>query len=333
MDPNEKTDLVDLIADAVDATPDEPVTDVAEAVEQEVTGTTEEVAEVTETTEVAEEVETPPEPVETLVEPEPEKSEHDKAVDKEIAELGLKEKSSARFRELANRARERDEFESRYNEQAKVFDHMEKAGISGEQFGVMTAIAADVNSGDPVREERAYKALMAEAGALAQKLGYRTEGHNPLSAHPDLAKRVEDGLLDENDALELARARQMQTRQTEFREKRGTEDAKAEELRSVKASLNVLERDLSADPLYSAKRAIAEPMLKRMIARGLPPSDWVDTYRELVESARVSAPAPKPAAVVKPAPDNRARPNGAAGKPVSTNTADLIAQGLGLSAE
>lgn len=336
MDPNEKeNELVDLIAGNVSATEEEPVEDVAAAVTDELTPDdpeqeAEEVAEeVVEEEEPAEEA-----PTEETNADEPEKSEHDKAVDKEIADLGLKEKSSARFRELANRAKERDEFETRYKESQAVFDHMEQAGINGEQFGIMTAIASDVNSGDPIREERAYKALMAEASALAQKLGIRTEGHNPLSAHADLKTRVDEGTLDENDALELARARAMQTRTVQHHEQTSAKTQHEQVIAGARDSLTALETQLKAqDPQYAAKRAIIEPLLRAQIASGaLPPDQWAPTYASMYGNVNLPS-APKAAPIVKAAPDNRARPNGTAGAPAPKSAEEAVLAALGMSPE
>lgn len=330
MDPNdEKPDLVDLITEAVSAPDDEAEVDVPEDTPEE--------APAEEVGEEAPAEETPAEetPAEETKEDAPPKSEHEQAVDKELEDLGIKnEKSRERFRELANEARDLRPYKERFEEQEKVFRHMEDAGISGEQFGIMTAIASDVNSGDPLREERAYKALMAEATALAQKLGYEAPGVDPLKSHQDLAQEVEDGLITRERALELARGRAMNTRQSEFQTRRAERDTVTASINDAKGQLTDLENQLKAqDPDYARKRAIVEPLIKAQIASGsLHPSQWAPTFAAMYGNVQLPAVA-KPAPIVKPAPDNRGRPSARAGAPAPKNAQEAIMASLGMAPE
>ena len=328
----EKNEVADLIAANLEIKDEAQVEDVSAAVLEELTETPAEEAETP-----AEVVETPAEEVAEEVEEveQAELSDHDKAVNEEMKSLGIdKEGSQKRFRDLANEARDGREYKKRYEEQQAVFDHMEKSGVTGEQFGVMTAIAADVNSGDPVREERAYKALMAEATALAQKLGIASEGFDPLTAHADLAQRVNDGLLDRADALELARGRSMQTRTAQHRETVAAQDTKQQAINQAANDLRNLEASLQADPQYAAKRAIIEPLLKAQIASGtLAPNQWAPTFSQMYGNLNLPAPTPKPKPIVKAAPDNAGRPNGAAGGVQPKNAAEAVLLSMGLSPE
>jgi hypothetical protein len=260
-----------------------------------------------------------------------EKSEEDRAVDKEMADLGLtKPDSQARFRELANAAREGKEYRARFEEQEKVFQHMEAAGISGEQFGIMTAIAADVNSGDPGRQERAYSALQAELTALAKQLGKPAPGYNPIAEHADLKVKVEDGELDEATALELAQARARVALANQHSQRTSEQTERQNAITQGQSALNELEATLkTSDPHYMTKRAQVVAILKPQMGR-ISPDQWAQTYAEVYRT--IPNPAPV-AAVRKPAPDNASRPNGAGGGQVPKTAEQAVMQAMGLSIE
>lgn len=268
--------------------------------------------------------------------------EHDKAVTAEMAQLGItKPDSQARFRELANKAKtvdevttERDQIREAYQRQAEVFDHFDKAGVTGEQFGTMIAIAGDINSRDPVRMKRAHDVLTLELQAVAKTLGLETVGFDPLTAHPDLLARVQDASLDRTDALEIVRLRSQHQLAEKSQATQRERDAYAVEVQAGQRALDNLEATLKArDPAYSHKAAIAIAILKPQIEAGtLPASKWAETFA----SVYAGIPAPVAAAPTAPArrpdPNNPARPNGAAAGPREPkNAAEAVALAMGRS--
>jgi hypothetical protein len=267
-----------------------------------------------------------------VVEAEPEKSDDEKAVDKEMADLGLtKPDSQARFRELANAAREGKEYRQRFEEQEKVFQHMESAGITGEQFGIMTAIAADVNSGDPGRQERAYSALQAELTQLAKALGKEAPGFDPIAAHADLKDKVENGELDRATALELASARSRNNLHAQHATRTQEQTERQNAVTAGQTALNELEATLKGtDTHYASKRAAVVAILKPQMGH-IPPHQWAQTFAEVYRT--IPNPAPVAAPIKKPAPDNASRPNGAGGGPVPKTAADAVMQAMGFAPE
>lgn len=277
---------------------------------------------------VVEEVPADGEP-EVPAEPATELSADEKAVEDEIKALGLtKEDTQRRFRELANEAREGRQYKETVQAQEKIFQHLESNGITGEQFGIMTAIAADVNSRDPVRLERAYGALMAEATALAKALGKEAPGYDPLSEVPELARKVEDGELDRATAVELAGARRREAALREHQQTVQTQTHQQQQLNAARDGLNALEADLKArDPDYARKRAILEPIMRATLP-GVSPDRWAATYADAY--AKLALPAAAPAAT-RPDPANARRPAGGAGGAAPKNEAEAVMAALGLT--
>lgn len=261
--------------------------------------------------------------------PAPELSDDEKAVEDEMKALGLtKEDTQKRFRELANEAREGRQYRETVEKQEKIFRHLEDNGITGEQFGLMTAIAADINSRDPVRLDRAYQQLSAELSNLAKALGKEAPGYDPLAEAQDLARKVEDGELDRATALELAGARRREAALREHSQTVSQQSQQTAQLNAARDGLNQLEATLKArDPMYAQKRAILEPIMRQTL-RNVPPSEWAATYADAY--AKLNLPAAAPAAT-RPAPDNPRRPAGGAGGATPKNAEEAVMAALGLT--
>jgi hypothetical protein len=256
-------------------------------------------------------------------------SEHEQNVEDEIKALGLtKDDTQRRFRELANEAREGREYRETVQAQEKVFQHLESSGITGEQFGMMTAIAGDVNSNDPARLDRAYQALSAELASLGKKLGKEAPGYDPLSEFPELAKRVDEGDIDRATAVELAGARRREAVTREHVQVTHAQSEQTRQLNATRDGLNALEAELKAnDPDYSRKRAILEPIMRATLP-GVPADKWVATYAEAYAKLQLPAAAP---VVTRPDPANARRPEGGAGGARPKNAEEAVLAALGLS--
>lgn len=267
-----------------------------------------------------------------------EKAKHEKAVEDEIKSLGLTNtKTQERFRALANEAAEGrqlkaqlDELRTINDQQNQIFDQLDQRGVSGEQFGLMVAIAGDVNSGDPVLQKRAYDQLMIQVVELAKQLGIEAPGYDPIAAHADLAHEVEEGVLDRARAAEIAHSRQTANLAKQHQQQTSQQAQRAAEVRAASNSLDELEKQLKArDPQYAEKRRILEPTLQAVFAH-IPPSQWAPEFAKAYALLNIPA-APVQQPKGRPDPNANGRPNGAAGAVAPKSAADAVFLALGMN--
>lgn len=256
------------------------------------------------------------------------------AVEKEMETLGItKPDSQARFRELANEAKEGRVYRERYEQQEQVFQHLERSGVTGDHLGMLSNYVSGITSGNPVQMRQAFELLKSEVVAAAELLGEEVPGLvDPLAAHADLAERVRENQLERADALEIARSRK--TSQLVTQHQTTTAEATRAQTALVEGrnALNALEVELKAkDPQYQAKREILVSTLQPVFAQ-LPPARWAEAFATAYANLRLPA-AAAPASSVRPDPANSQRPKGTAGTPQAKTALDAVLQGLGLSPE
>lgn len=321
----------DLIAEAIGVKPDED-----EAPEAEPDGDPEEAA----TEDEAQEGEEEAAPEAEAIVPDAVESPDEAAVTKELADLGItKADSQTRFRELANEAREGRHYREQYEKQSQIFEHMQRHGITGEQFGAVIGIASDVNSNEPVRLRRAFDTMANELQGLAKRLGIEAPSVDTLAFHPDLKRRVEDGDLDRDTALAWAKDKAAAEFAAKAEGYRATQDNQSRAEDQARNDLTSLGDELAKrDPHYDKVYAVLAPTLRPVLSR-LPPSEWVgatvDAYRDLRGQLQAAGQlvAAKPAAppVRRPDPANAGRPNGAAGGPEPKSGQEAIMKMFGYS--
>jgi hypothetical protein len=164
-----------------------------------------------------------------------------------------------------------------------------ETGTNPEQFANSLSYLTLVNSKDPADLEKAYNFMQGELQELGKTLGKAAPGHNPLDEHPDLKTKVEDGMLDEDAALEVARARATtklieSTRAAErnvLNEKNEVSNA-LEDVRQLGFSLK------SSDPNFEAKAKMLAPIIESVVSSGTPPSRW----KSMIEATYAKIPEP-----------------------------------------
>lgn len=265
--------------------------------------------------------------------------------DAEAKRLGLKEETTAKFKELsrdAARAKDQDaeitalrdrvaeieEAAQLYEQQQEVFDQMHSHGVTGEQFGEAVMVLSFINSGDPVRMQRAYETLGQQMQKLGEALGLEAPGYDPLAAHPDLQEAVLDG-MDRKHALEIARGRQFHATTTQHSSRQGQQQQATAEMQRVTQELQALEQHLRrTDPQFDAKWSLLRPTLVPALAR-LPLGERAQAFQEAYAAFQLPA-APASPAQTRPDPANPGRPAMGAGAKAPTNSAEAIMQGLKL---
>jgi hypothetical protein len=252
--------------------------------------------------------------------------ERDEATETEITALGLKGKANDRFREMAGEIKalapvkealekagikdvaQLPELAQHANFGRELFKQVQDAGVNAEQYGQLLdygSVIAKANSGDLKAAEKAYEMVSRELASLAQVLGKEIPGvHDPLAAHTDLQKEVEDGDITRTRALEIAAQRQalkLDEGRRQIESQRS--NAQTEHDNGITA-LNTLGAELAAaDPNYAAKQPYLVAALQA-IKDAVPPSQWAQAariaYQRLPNPPAAAAPVAAPP--VKPVP-------------------------------
>jgi len=247
-----------------------------------------------------------------------------------------KEDTTAKFKELSREAAKVKELEPRITEltervqkQDEVFSFMESNGVTGDQFGQAVAVLSHINSGDPVRLQRAYEALGEQMAAIGAKLGLEAPGYDPLAAHADLQAKVANMDLSREDALEIAQGRQLRTAATTHSSQQGAQTIQQQEIAQATRDLTALETHLRAtDPQFPAKWAALGPTLVPLLS-SLPLTQRANAFRQAYAAFQLPAPPAAPAAI-RPDPANPGRPAMGAGAKAPANSAEAIMPGLQL---
>lgn len=168
-------------------------------------------------------------------------AEHKAALDKEIKDLGLKEKKAERFRTLEAGYREAQQLKKEIEPmRAKVaqldqFNEILKdTGATPDQLSSMFSIVKRSNSGDITQMRSALKDVMEYAAELAHIVGEPIQARSPIDAHPDLVEQVNAGAITPEAALEVVRSRATETRTREAAQARQTEQAQQREIQQAK---------------------------------------------------------------------------------------------------
>lgn len=247
-----------------------------------------------------------------------------------------KEDTTAKFKELSREAAKVKELEpqvaqltERVQKQDEVFTFMEQNGVTGDQFGQAVAVLSHINSGDPVRLQRAHEALTEQLTKVSQKLGLEAPGYDPLAAHADLQAKVANMDLSREDALEIAQGRQLRTAATTHSTQQGAQTAQQQEIAQATRDLTALETHLRAtDPQFPAKWAALGPTLVPLLS-GLPLAQRANAFRQAYAAFQLPA-APAAPATTRPDPANPGRPAMGAGAKTPSNSAEAIMLGLQL---
>lgn len=257
------------------------------------------------------------------------KDQPDADTEAEIASLGLKEKSAARFREMATEIKElapiRDQLKAagvesindlpRVIERAKDADGLiamiTDTGATPDQYGQTLdylKVANAAASGDPKAAEQALEMIMSEAAVWAKALGREIPGvHDPLAGHDDLAEAVEQGDMDRKHAVELAAARERSQSMQQHQQQTSQQQQAETMQQQARQQLVQWDQQMAQDPAYQAKRPMLDAMVRNIRAT-LPPDQWLAATQQAFASIP-DVPTPAPRA---PAP-SPVRPGGPRG--------------------
>lgn len=245
--------------------------------------------------------------------------------DKAVKDLGLKGRAEQRFRDLSGQVRDLSQkLEAVGGEEAiKVLaelggkeglqrtiedakaqhqwdQHMAQVGCTPQQFGEAMGYLKAINSDDPAVLRQARDNLLKEVSLLDERLGEKTERHNPLEKYPDLKSKVQRGEMDEEDALEIARLRghtqtaeQRQKTQTQQQQEQQAQMQGQQDLATLGGEL----RQRDGEQTFAAKMRVISPVLDKALPH-LPPAQWKQYAADLYASVELPKP-PQPPRVGK----------------------------------
>ncbi len=257
----------------------------------------------------------------------PAQPEAPKSVEDEIKDLGItNERTQKRFRELSERASEVESLRGRADKVTDWEQTIQSTGTTPQQFGATLLYLTDINSGDPVRMNRAYETMEAELKFLGEKLGREAPGFDPLAAHPDLAEKVKTGDLDRAAAVELVQHRQRGVLQTEQQQnqQRVSQSQQAEQ-QGLQAVAELGNQLRTSDPQFLQKFAYLAPTVE-IIQATMPPAQWAAAIHQAYQRL---PPIPAAAPAVAARPNNPARASAAPAVPATPkNPADAFSFGV-----
>ena len=238
----------------------------------------------------------------------------DKAGIKDVAELAQIQERAARAEDFT----------------AMVMD----TGADGQQFSqaldYLTLVNQATRSGNAASAKKALDMLVPAVQALTAISGMDIEvlfgqAADPLAAHEDLAKAVDQGDMTRKAALEVVAAR------TQLASRQQAEQQAAEAQQSQQAQqqgiqwLQQFDAQMAADPTYAGKRPILHALVTN-IRQTLPPAQWPDAVRRAYASIPAQAPAAPPAAPAGTVPNAPRVKMGTVAQPGSGGTGASMVQ-------
>lgn len=241
--------------------------------------------------------------------------------DKAVKDLGLRGKAEQRFRDLSGQVRDLSqqleavggeeaikaitelggkEGLQRTIEDAKAQhqwdQQMAQIGCTPDQFGQAMGVLAAINSEDPAVLRQVRDNLLKEIGLLDDRLGEKTDRHDPLEKDPELRAKVQRGEMDEEDALEILRLRRQAEASTQ-RNQQATQQQQAQQAQQQGAKdlsdIGAELRQRDGDKVFAAKMKIVAPVLDKALPQ-LPPAQWKQYAADLYASVQLPKAAQPP---------------------------------------
>jgi len=190
------------------------------------------------------------------------------------------------------------------------------------------------------RFEDALAIIEEYRGNLLKYLGREAPGYDPLDQHQDLKQQVDDGDMSRAAALEVVRARAVESRARADQERQAQSRQQSEQaVRTREQGLEAIkqwEMQMAAsDPAFSQKASILESRIKDIITR-FPPSQWAQAMALAYEG--ITVPASQGGGAPRrtfqrdvPSGDDTLRPTGGRrpGGPAAKSMLEALSTGLG----
>lgn len=248
----------------------------------------------------------PPPPPEAAAEPT-----KDEAVEKEIGELKLKDRSAERFRELSSKVKTLEEVaaevETLRAANTQWAEAIKDTRAQPEEIGKAFAILYHANTGTPEGAKQALAMMDEFRTNLAQRFGIDLAGVDHLQGFDDLQAKVGNGDMELAAARELAALRRQQDEAARARQANAQQSEQEQAMHVAGAQVDALCEQLkAADPQYAQKYAVLKPLVST-IARTVPPAQWAATFKAYYDNLTLPALPndPRTGAPAGPAPIRR----------------------------
>lgn len=233
-----------------------------------------------------------------------------KPEDKHVMPEGLAPDSAKRFQTLVN---ENKEYAQKLDMATRQVEYVKQTfsehGIRQDQFEQAASVIGMLNKGD---FEGAQRVLMNQLEQIAVMTG-KPIGHvDALASHPDLRQKVDSLEMSEAAALQVARARGLETAQRREHEqlaqqRQSQEQAQREHTQGLDAVDQFCRQMQQADIDYPSIEALLLPRIKDITA-GLQPHQWAGAVKNAYQLIKATAPQRAPVATTP----NVLRPTGTA---------------------
>ncbi|ALV06695.1 hypothetical protein [Roseateles depolymerans] len=201
---------------------------------------------------------------------------------------GLGQKAQERFQKLANTNRDLtakvEQYEQSVNAMREIWTENQ---VQPEQFQMAMGVIGAMNRGDYVGAMQALQEQLQQLSVLA---GQAPGQIDPLAEFPDLRQKVNNFLIAEEDALQMARARRMEQMgqqrmqaQQQQQQRQHEQDQQAQrqqqELHTALKAVDDFTKEMArADLDYPHIEAQLEPVLKDML-QSVPPAQWLQVVK------------------------------------------------------
>jgi hypothetical protein len=226
---------------------------------------------------------------------------------------------------------ERDSFREDAGRFRQVSSFMERHGLSAEEVGEGFDVMAKLKSGDPAAMEEARAYFERGLAQLNAALG--------AVLPDDLREKVENGLIDEDTAKEVAQARATAALRTKQVESRDAAETQAEQQRELTARAQAMatavdaeeQRLKASDPDYAKKAELVRTTCLAIVHEtGKKPATEAEAV-QLVKDAYAKVNAQLSAVVPKPRPMKTTTPHGSSAPTIKEPKTLLEAVQAGLA--
>lgn len=242
-------------------------------------------------------------PVEAKETPAKDEAKGEEDEDAEILNAIPSERGKERIRTLLRQGRES-------RAQVEAFQRtVQESGLDQESFANLLTITKLCSSSNAQDVERGLAGLEAVRTQLYTMLGREAPGVDLLKGHADLQSRVDDLSMTREDALTLAKARQLQAEQDR---QRLAAEKQQQEMEAYKSRVDAFQSKATAmfagkqnELDFNAKVQIMSEHFKKpgaleRFVRDVPPEQWLSTLEYMYDTIQApkAAPAPSPIAGV-----------------------------------
>jgi len=193
---------------------------------------------------------------------------------------GISDRARERFQKLASEVRE---LRDRLERSERVVSMLRETGATPEELAEAFEFIRLAKAGDRASLQQAAEIARRWLRHVSVALGEQI-AVDPLAEHDDLREKVETGELSEQDAIEIARAREMQRMAAEQRQAHEADAAMHEAVQRAIQQVEQMEAEWAAnDPDWEIKRDALMARIEE-IARTLPPDAWPQAVRVAYEA-------------------------------------------------